>query len=199
MTRQKTVIDNWQTWSGSHGQKVSFPIRQVACLDHLALTFFSCFLLRFIMFQVFNFFFCFVWFGLVLFRFFLRWSRCLSADTRYSARKRKRSGKNATSIMACQLSKPFVCCALELTSPTFSQPKPAAPPCPQFSAAFFIPILLWVHLFFFVLLGILILPERTFFFFWGESSWNGETERQHTIIEICRSPFSFFFLYIYFL
>lgn len=148
-----------------------------------------------------QFFWGFVWFGLVLFRFFLRWSRCLSADTRYSARKRKRkrSGKNATSIMACQLSKPFVCCALELTSPTFSQPKPAAPPCPQFSAAFFIPILLWVHLFFFVLLGILILPERTFFFFWGESSWNGETERQHTIIEICRSPFSFFFLYIYFL
>lgn len=40
-------------------------------------------------------------------------------------------------------------------------------------------------------------PNAPSFFFGGESSWNGETERQHTIIEICRSPFSFIFIYLF--
>lgn len=146
-----------------------------------------------------QFFWGFVWFGLVLFRFFLRWSRCLSADTRYSARKRKRkrSGKNATSIMACQLSKPFVCCALELTSPTFSQPKPATPPCPQFSAAFFIPILLWVHLFFFCFVGYSD-SSRTHLLFFLRGivlEWR-DRETTHNYWDM---PLSFFFLFFIYL
>lgn len=148
-----------------------------------------------------QFFWGFVWFGLVLFRFFLRWSRCLSADTRYSARKRKRkrSGKNATSIMACQLSKPFVCCALELTSPTFSQPKPATPPCPQFSAAFFIPILLWVHLFFFCFVGYSDSSRTHLLFFVREIvlEWR-DRETTHNYWDMPLSFFFFFYIFIFF-
>lgn len=101
--------------------------------------------------------------------------------------------------MACQLSKPFVCCALELTSPTFSQPKPAAPPCPQFSAAFFIPILLWVHLFFFLFCWVFwFFPNAPSFFFEG-NRLGMERQRDNTqLLRYAALLFLFFFIFIFF-
>lgn len=119
--------------------------------------------------------------------------------------------------MACQLSKPFVC-ALELTSPTFTQPKPPAPPpCPPRNRLryFFCGFLSLPHFWLFgwdTYIYILIpfsflFPERTFWLFWNRLGMVDRRQTEtHTIIEICSAllfyfilfPLTFFFFFVFF-
>ena len=104
-----------------------------------------------------------------------------SSSSRYKKR-RARQRERATSIMACQLSKPFVCSA-------YNQHRPPLPNHPVRLVLFPSTRLVLFHLFFFFLSD----SSRNAPF--GVCSRDGQA---HKIIEICsRSPSVFFYLSLF--